>query len=43
MKNIAPDIFRQRLILEGFYTVGVTKNVIENYLLDIANYLGLKT
>jgi S-adenosylmethionine decarboxylase len=43
MKNIAPDIFRQRLIIEGYYTIDVTKPVVENYLLDMAAYLDLRT
>jgi S-adenosylmethionine decarboxylase len=43
MKNIAPDIFRQRLIIEGFYTIDVTQAVLENYLLDIAKHLNLRT
>ncbi|NJK47830.1 hypothetical protein HC931_06305 [Candidatus Gracilibacteria bacterium] len=43
MKNIAPDIFRQRLIIEGFYTIEVTKNVIKKYLTEIAKTLNLRT
>lgn len=31
MKNIAPDILRQRLLIEGFYTIEVEKKVIKEY------------
>ena len=43
MNNIAPDIFRQRLLLEGYYTIEVTKNVVQNYLLKVAKHLDLRT
>ena len=43
MKNIAPDIFRQRLIIEGYYRIEVSKGVIEKYLLELAAHLGLRT
>ena len=43
MKNIAPDIFRQRLIIEGFYTIDVTKAVVKDYLLGMAAHLDLRT
>jgi len=43
MKNIAPEIFRQRLIVEGYYTIDVNKEVIEQYLLGIAAHLDLRT
>lgn len=43
MKNIAPEIFRQRLIVEGYYTIDVNKKVIKRYLLGIAAHLDLRT
>ena len=43
MKNIAPDIFRQRLLVEGFFTIDVTQEVVERYLHEIAEQLGLRT
>ncbi len=43
MKNIAPHIFRQRLLIEGFYTIDVGKASVETYLLDIAQHLHLRT
>ena len=42
MKNIAPEIFRQRLIIEGFYSIEVTKETLEKYLIDLAGCLDLR-
>lgn len=43
MKNIAPHITRQRLLLEGFFSIDVTKEVLSDYLYGIAAHLGLRT
>ncbi len=43
MNNFAPNIFRQRLLIEGFYTIEVTKESLQSYLLQIAAYLQLRT
>lgn len=43
MKNIAPEIFRQRLIIEGFYTIDLTKEILNRYLLNLAKHLQLRT
>lgn len=43
MRDIAPDIFRQRLIIEGYYSIAVTREVIEKFLLGVAEHLGLRT
>ena len=43
MKNLAPNITRQRLLIEGFYTIEMTKKTIEKYLLDLAQHLNLRT
>ena len=43
MKNIAPEIFRQRLIIEGYFTTNLNKKVIERYLLGLAARLELQT
>ena len=43
MKNLAPNIFRQRLLIEAFYTTQMNKKVLEKYLLDLAKYLNLRT
>ncbi len=41
MKNLAPDIFRQRLLVEGYYTVEVTRERVAAYLLGVAAHLNL--
>ncbi len=42
MRNLAPHIFRQRLLMEGFYTTDVTRERIGAYLQGVAGHLGLK-
>jgi len=42
MKNLAPHLIRQRLLIEGFYTIDVDKAVIHNYFKKITDYLNLK-
>lgn len=42
MNKLASDIFRQRLLIEGYYQISVDKQVIENYFTGICNDLGLK-
>ena len=43
IENIAPDIFRQRLLIEGFFAREVDETVIRDYLLGVAVHLGLRT
>ena len=42
MENIAPDIFRQRLLVEGFYTIHVEADVVKTFLLVLTNALDLR-
>lgn len=42
-RDIAPDIFRQRLLIEGFFGRAVDVQVIRDYLLGVAGHLGLRT
>lgn len=42
MQNLAPDIKRQRLLIEGFYERDVDKRVIEKYFRGITEYLWLR-
>jgi len=42
MRNLAPHIFRQRLLIEGFYEVEVTREKLAGYLLGVAAHLGLR-
>ena len=43
MKNLAPDIYRQRILIEGCYTIDIDSNTIEKYLNEIAKHLNLRT
>jgi len=43
MKDIAPNILRQRLLIEAFYTKDIDQKIIENYFYGITTHLGLKT
>jgi S-adenosylmethionine decarboxylase len=43
IKNLAPDVFRQRLLIEGFYTTHIDREVLKKYLLDMAEHLNLRT
>ncbi len=42
MKNLAPNIMRQRLLIEGFYKIDANKSVIENYFKKITKSLNLR-
>jgi len=42
MKDLAPDIFRQRLLIEGYYTIEVTRESLAAYLSGVAAHLGLR-
>jgi S-adenosylmethionine decarboxylase len=42
MKNLAPEIFRQRLLIEGYYTIEVTRESLAGFLTGIAAHLGLR-
>lgn len=43
MKNIAPEIFRQRLLIEAYYTIDVTQDLVKDFLLGLAKALHLRT
>ena len=42
MKNLAPNITRQRLLIEGFYQIDADKSVITNYFNEITKALNLR-
>jgi len=42
MKDLAPDIIRQRLLVEGFYQVEVNSTVIKDYFEKIAKRVNLR-
>lgn len=43
MKDLAPDIVRQRLLIEGLYSRTVDQAAVETYLIDVAAHLNLRT
>lgn len=42
MKNLAPKIMRQKLLIEGFYKIDVDKSIIETYFKYITEALNLR-
>jgi S-adenosylmethionine decarboxylase len=42
MRNLAPHVFRQRLLIEGFYTTEVKRERVAEYLQGVASHLNLK-
>ena len=43
MRDLAPDITRQRLLIEGCYTVTVDRNAVHRYLVELAAHLELQS
>lgn len=43
MPDFAPEIYRQRLLLEGYYTIEVTEATVRNFLVGLAGHLNLRT
>ena len=43
VKNIAPEVFRQRLLVGGYFGREVDEAVIRGYLLGLAAHLDLRT
>lgn len=43
MRDLAPEIIRQRLLIEGRYTVEIDKPAIESFLSGLAARLDLRT
>jgi hypothetical protein len=41
MRDLAPEIYRQRFLLEGFYTRDVDAGAVGDYLTGLAGHLGL--
>lgn len=42
MRNLAPDIRRQRLLIEGFYAINVSEDTIREYFRTITDKLSLR-
>src|SRR5437016_3045887 len=43
MKDLAPDIYRKRLVVEGIPTRVITDHTIKDYLLKVSDALNMKT
>ena len=43
MRDLAPEIVRQRLLIEGIYSINVNRETVESFLLGIASHLDLRT
>jgi len=43
MKNIAPDIYRKRLLLEGYFTIEIAAATLHEFFSFITSSLNLKT
>ena len=43
MKNLAPEVTRQRLLIEGHYNTTVDEEEVRSYLLELAENLDLRT
>ena len=42
MRDLAPHVFRQRLLIEGLYTIDVSRQEVADYMTGLADHLGLK-
>jgi S-adenosylmethionine decarboxylase len=42
MRDLAPDIVRQRLLIEGLYTADIDRDAVERYLVELAAHLDLR-
>ena len=42
MKNLAPDILRQRLLIEGYYSIDVGEDEVGRFLQELASHLELR-
>jgi S-adenosylmethionine/arginine decarboxylase-like enzyme len=43
LTNIAPEIFRKRLLVEGYFGIEVTEETLKEYFSHITSNLGLRT
>ena len=43
MRDLAPGIVRQRLLIEGFYSIDVDRELVESFLLGVSSHLDLRT
>ena len=43
MRDLAPDIVRQRLLIEGYYSAEIDRSAVEKCLVEMAAHLSLRT
>ena len=43
MRDLAPEIVRRRLLVEGYYSIRIDRDVVSSYLTGVAKHLGLRT
>ena len=43
LTNIAPEIFRKRLLIEGYFGVEITSETLKQYFAHVTSELGLRT
>lgn len=43
LTNMAPEVFRKRLLVEGYFDVAVTEDSLRDYFSRITDGLGLRT
>ncbi len=43
MRDLAPDIVRQRLLIEGLFERDIARADVERYLIEVAAHLSLRT
>jgi S-adenosylmethionine decarboxylase len=43
MRDLAPHIVRQRLLIEGIYSIDVDRDFVESFLMGVASHLDLRT
>lgn len=41
MRNLAPDVFRKRLLMEGIYSIPVDREALARYMTGLAAHLDL--
>jgi len=42
LRNLKPEIFRKRVVVEGFYEVEIDEEFIESFLIELSRNLGME-
>lgn len=43
VRDLAPNIKRQRLLMEGYYSIALNREAVASYLTQVAAHLGLRS